>query len=197
MESTSQRPAFGTILGFSLRRIWWPAWLLPWVIVWTLVPAHVNGIVTVPKAPGEIAAPIILILALAIGLWRLRREHSPWMLWLSLLLFTFLCREFHFAGTSTAVYVGVLALFFIAWYRYPVYAAYLGSPRVLTLFSTALFCYFVAVGLDSHWWKFLPGDKYDWANVEEYVEVTGHLLLVALTWLSKPVEDHLTAGAGA
>lgn len=193
MSQATARPRFGAIFGFSLRRIWWPAWLLPWVIVLTLVPAHVSGIITVPKAPGEIAAPIILSLALALSLWRLKQEKTPWMLWLSLLLFAFLCREFHFAGTSAAVYPAVFTLFFIAWYRYPVYASYLGSRQVLTLFTTALFCYFTAVGLDGHWWKFLPGDKYDWANVEEYVEVTGHLLLLALVLRSRPVDDPLTA----
>ncbi|MGB1581428.1 MAG: hypothetical protein ACPHER_07965 [Nevskiales bacterium] len=193
MSTASARPGFGTILAFSLRRNWWPAWITPWVITLVLVPAYVNGLINVPKAPGEIMAPFILGFALLVSIYRLTQGKSAWMLWYSLLLFTFLCREFHFAGTSAAVYIGALTLFWVAWYRYPVYAAYWGSRRVITLFSTALFCYFTAVGLDSHWWKFLPGDKYHWANVEEYVEVTGHLFLLTLAFIAKPVDDYLTA----
>ncbi len=182
-----QRPAFGALIRFSLKRIWYPAWLLPWILVWILVPAHVNGWLSVPKQPAEIASPILLGIALLAALVHLARERNAWGCWLSALLFTFLCREFHFAGTSTAVYIGVLGLFMLAWLRYPWFADHLGSGKVLTPLSTALMCYFVAVGLDSHWWKFLPGDKYDWAHVEEYIELTGHLLLLKLALFPVPV----------
>ena len=191
MSDVSQRPRFSAIVFFSLRRVWWPALALPWIIVLTAVPLYVQGYINVPKQPAETIAPILLSLALLIAVVRLIRDKTPWLLWLTLMLFAFLCREFHFAGTSLAVYLAFLTLMFVAWYRYPLYASYFGSRLVLTLFVTALFCYFVAVGLDGHWWKFLPGTKYQWADVEEYVEVTGHLFMLALAVFAKPVDNHL------
>lgn len=185
------RPSFGRMVRYSLTRIWYPLWLLPIVIVGTLLPLHINGIVKLSKSFSEPVAPAILAIACIVATVRWYKNRRLFLLWLAALLAVFFTRELHFAGTSEFVYFGFIGLMFIAWHQYPRLGDHLGSRLFMTLFSSTLFSYMVAVGLDNHWWKFLPGDKYQWAQVEEFVEICGHLLLLCLAISAKPENNPL------
>jgi len=191
----SRSPSFGNILRYSLGRIWYPLWLVPIAVVAILLPLHMHGTLELAKAISEPIEPGILASAFIIAGIRWHKLRRPFFIWLALLLAAFFYRELHFAGTATMMYIAFLVLMFAAWLQYPKLGDYLGSRLFLTLFSTTLFSYMIAVGLDKHWWKFLPGHKYQWARVEEYVEIAGHLLLLALTITVKPVENRLLSNA--
>lgn len=161
-------------------------------VVGVLLPLHIDGTLSLSKKISEPVAPVLLSVAILTCIMRWRSHRDVFFVWLGALLTTFFCRELHFAGTSAFVYIGFLALMFIAWHQYARMAGYFGGRIFMTLFSTTLLSYMIAVGLDNHWWKFLPGDKYQWAEVEEFVEITGHLMLLLLTALARPQPNPMT-----
>lgn len=189
--TTQLRPPFARICRHSLTHIFYPWWLLPVAVVAVLLPLNIAGKIELDKTLPEFLALALLFLAVIICIQRWRRLRADFLLWLSILLVIFLCRELHFEGSAALVYLGFPTLMIIAWRRYASLGSYLGSRRFLNLFSTAIVSYLIAVGMDNHWWKFLPGDKYQWAGVEEYVELTGHLMLLLLAASCKAAPNAL------
>lgn len=133
----------------------------------------------------ETGALWVLGLALAICVLRTVMTRRPSLLWLTGVVTLFFCREIHFAGTSTAVYVGILTLCVIALWRPAWTEDLLTSRWIVTLFMMAFACYLFAVSLDGRWW-------FDWSPqwidasvlAEEVLELTGHGLILALVLLA-------------
>ncbi|MBM82359.1 MAG: hypothetical protein CMJ78_17475 [Planctomycetaceae bacterium] len=99
--------------------------------------------------------------------------------WFVGLFASLLCRELHFVGTSTGIYIALIVLFVsgsILRERLPeFYQRSLPISLLVGGFST----YAIAVTIDAAWWRFLPEFRMWRVQVEETLESTGHLLILA------------------
>lgn len=126
----------------------------------------------------EVLGPALLAAAvvLAIYLWTVERHVCrAWMICLPAAL---LCREVHFSGTGTGIYVA-LVLIGIYSVRHrrslqPVWNCRLTS----CLWLGACSWYMLAVTVDSGVWKFLPHSHWWSVNLEETLESGGHLAIL-------------------
>ncbi len=191
-NETLQTPSFTTLVTFSAKRIWYPILVFPFVLACVL--SYLIEIETFGSLRSfwESSAIRILYLAGAGCLVRFAIAHEKFFLWAAFLTGSFLCREYHWEWTGDAVYLMVFLLFLIAWSKYAWFEEYLGSKFVLTLLALALTCYLVAVGLDQHWWPFMPGDKHVWHRAEEILEITGHLCILILPIFARKTESPLS-----
>lgn len=183
----TERPAFGLLVRTTLKRVWLPGLAVPLLICALLAWITVQQIVDFEKGISERVGVGVAGLALLIAGVRALASREPYFIWLSALALNFLTREIHFAGTSTTVYLGFLALVWAAWYFYPSLAPYLQARRVVTLLACTVFTYFVAMTLDARWWRFIPYESVFEARVEEVMEIVGHAFIVLLAIFSSPV----------
>ena len=86
-------------------------------------------------------------------------------------------REVHPPGSSGGVYLGLLALFYIAYKKYHLFADYIRNKRLVTLLGTGFFTYFIAVITDQRFWKFVPAEKIFHTTLEESLELLGHTII--------------------
>ena len=159
---------------------------------WLLLPlgfavagggAMVAGIWIPEKEPLERLAIEFLFLTTALATLRLAFGLHPFVLWGTALLSVLLSREIHFAGTSTGVYLGLLALFALALYYAEQLSEYLASRFVVNSLAAGMFAYAIAVSLDARWWKprdlwgGIPGEEIFHVPLEESMELVGHVLI--------------------
>lgn len=126
----------------------------------------------------EVLGPSLLAAAvvLAIYLWVVERHACrAWMICLPAAL---LCREIHFSGTGTGIYVAlVLLAVYSVRYRQslqPVWNCHATS----CLWLGGCSWYLLAVTVDSGVWKFLPHSHWWSVNLEETLESGGHLAIL-------------------
>ena len=86
-------------------------------------------------------------------------------------------REIHPPGSSGGVYLGLLALFYIAHKNHHLFAGYIINKRLVTMLGTGVFTYFISVTTDQRWWKFVPAEKIFQPRLEESMELVGHILV--------------------
>ncbi len=189
------RPPLGQLLKFTLARIWYPLLLLPVALLFGLLYAFNEWRWNVAsKDWAEVAAFVILLPALATGLWRWYRRRDAFLAWLTAFVAAFVFREIHIDGTTDAIYLAMLALMLLAWWRYAWFAGYLASRVTLTLLSGSLFTYFVALGCDKNVWTFATADIKLLQHVEEFIELAGHLQVLLLSLLARAAANPLMPG---
>jgi hypothetical protein len=132
----------------------------------------------------EVVALCVLAPALLLALVGARREGTGPGWWVVGLVATLFMREVHFTGTSTGVYVGLLILSIVLVRHAAPWRQTLVSPGFATPLVVAFGCYFMSQTLDQRWWKFLPAEDVWHTVVEETLEVTGHVFILALSWLA-------------
>jgi hypothetical protein len=86
-------------------------------------------------------------------------------------------REIHPPGSSGGVYLGMLALFYIAHKNHNMFVDYFRNKTLVTTLGVGFFTYFISVTTDQRWWKFVPGEKLVHSTMEESMEVVGHLFV--------------------
>lgn len=191
MPAAAPRPPLTALLSFSLHRLWWPALLLP-PLVLLLLSLYARWSDFVPdKRFAENAALWVLYLALAAGAVRCLRQRNPYWYWLILLIAAFVFREHHFDNTTVGVFLIIAALLLDAWRRYPRYAGYFASRATLSLLTATLLSYLLAVGCDKGAFSFLSGSFQLQNHVEEYVELLGHVMLLTLVLCSSKAVNPL------
>ncbi len=162
------------------------AWGAGWTVLLDLNGGNASGggpgLAWLHKGVLEAASLWTLGAALLVALIRWAATRRTDLLWLTAVVGVFFCREVHFAGTSEAVYLGTAILFGVALWRPAWTEALLATRRGATLFMVAFACYLFAVSLDGRWW-FDWSDRWKDAAVlsEEVMEMTGHLMILALT----------------
>jgi len=131
----------------------------------------------------QIALPLVLISVVAYGLlaWCRHNEFSLVMFILSL---GFFCREWHFAGTSTGVYV--VAAFVGAWliYRRKEIGTLIKNTPVEVWLWAAFLCYALAQLIARRvfaekYLGLLPNEEQYHIPLEESMETMAHLMLAA------------------
>jgi len=132
----------------------------------------------IAKAPHEVAALIILPVALAVcaARWAIRRDRLHLML--TALTAALLCREIHFAGTHRGIYVagGLIALWAFLW-RDTLKKTLHGTAKGRWL-AVAIWSYVVAFLIQRRALKFLPDEDLLHVRLEEVSENVAHLLLL-------------------
>ncbi|MGD9867273.1 MAG: hypothetical protein AB7U38_04645 [Hyphomicrobiales bacterium] len=174
------RHHFESAMAALLGTPWW-AWFVPFLIggcVLLLMQTPLGWITD--KRIEEVLGPIIMGITAAIaihGYWRSRG-------FLTLILAIFCCalffREWHFWSSSTGF---VLAFAFLLWWASmgrDELKPWLAQPRVRGLLTSAMWTYFISQVLDRNILLSLP-DYLSWHNnVEETLENSGHLMVLAL-----------------
>lgn len=102
---------------------------------------------------------------------------EKFFLWATGMMLVLFIREIHPPGSSGGVYLGLLALFYVAYKKHHLFAHYLRSKRLVTLLGTGFFTYFLAVTTDQRFWKFVPAEKIFHTTLEESLELLGHILI--------------------
>lgn len=145
----------------------------------------------------ETYAPVVLMAAvgLAATLWLVRRGF--FYRWLTILSVCLLCREFHFWGTSTGIYIAIPLVMWYASANFQLMKPYVNHRLLVSLFVGAFITYFFTITVDRAVWKFLPHHS-DWRNnVEETLETLGHLMIVAVIIISAFIPQGKTSADAA
>lgn len=183
------RESFRSVLGASIQRVvallplW--CWFVPCTMLALLLlaggpclPLFVGKYAWTGKDFQEILGPSFLGGAVTVAGFQCLMRGSRCRVWLFCIAATLLCRELHFAGTGTGVY---LALGGLAWYgvRHARQLEPIWQCRHLCgcLFSAGCL-YALAVSVDSGVWKFLPLSSWWSVNLEETLESTGHFFIL-------------------
>jgi len=197
--SSSNRGLTNQIV-LSIRRVvsglpvW--AWFVPglavallFLVSGPLLPWFVGKYAWTGKDCQEILGPSLLGAAVAVGSFQCLLRMSLCRIWLLCIPITLLCRELHFSGTGTGVYVALAA---IVWYgvRNSVRLQPVWNCRNACgcLFSAACL-YALAVSVDSGVWKFLPLSQWWGVNLEETLESIGHLTILGSTLCGVIIAD--------
>ena len=102
---------------------------------------------------------------------------DKFFLWATAMMLVLWIREIHPPGSSGGVYLGLLALFYIAHKNHHLFAGYMLSKRLVTMLGAGFFTYFISVTTDQRWWKFIPDEKIFSGTLEESMEVLGHIII--------------------
>ncbi|MDB5389074.1 MAG: hypothetical protein JWM11_4720 [Planctomycetaceae bacterium] len=142
----------------------------------------------------EVLGPSLLGAAVFVAAFQCLQLWSVCRIWMLSIPATFLCRELHFAGTGTGVYVAIIA---IVWF------GSVNSTRLRPVWNCRNVCgcwfgaacvYALAVSVDSGVWKFLPNAVWWSVNLEETLESIGHSLILAGTLCAAVIVDRQDRG---
>jgi branched-subunit amino acid ABC-type transport system permease component len=128
---------------------------------------------------------------LAVVLWIARRGF--YFRWLTLLSVCLLCRELHFWGTSTGIYIAIPLVMWYASANFQSMKPYVNHRLLVSLFVGAFITYFFTITVDRAVWKFLPNHAHWRNNVEETLETFGHLMILAVIVVSAYLPSGKTA----
>jgi hypothetical protein len=134
----------------------------------------------------ELAHPgtlLVFTFIMAVRYFISRTYLEGWLLALGVSLF---CRELHFWGTGTAIYIALAILFYLGWKNKARLTALTGNRTALSLFCMVFVCYFVSQFLDRGiakrigWvilWDFTWEMPHQ-SNLEEFLEFLGGFFLM-------------------
>jgi hypothetical protein len=191
------RPWFGPGLRRAVRSVPWWGFVLPFALTVTI--ATLYGQESFPIRPKrrwqEIFGIVFTATATAAGLLLWLKGRQPFQLWTACLLALLLCREIHFAGTSAAIYPGLLIALLVALKHWDTIGTHLTRRRTAGLLATGFICYAIAVGVDQRWAKLIgiPGEKRFHVPMEESMELIGHLLIAAALLIPRRRESPSTS----
>jgi hypothetical protein len=182
---------------FVVRELWrlFRTWslLVPLLVAVALGMMITENLYAPEKGLLEFAAIVMLSVATALAFARFLASRHPFFLWGSGLLSVLLCREIHFMGTSTGVYIGMVVMLVVANRYYANLREYLATSFVTNALAMGSFAYLVAVTIDARWWKAraawpgIPGEEVFHVPLEELMELVGHVLILAALLLARPV----------
>ena len=163
---------------------WWSSfWLLGGISL--LVWANASGLgwfvgkyAWTGKDFQEVLGPTILAAAMVIGLYQFLvdpNEEQGWRVALPLILF---CREWHFAGTGTGVFIALSAWIFWGFHDAAVRASLPRRRAFVGHTLGAFLVYALAMSLDIGCWKFLALSSLYSTNLEETLESLGHFAIL-------------------
>jgi hypothetical protein len=143
------------------------------------------------KASLESLAIWVLAIASGLAVVRLLVSRDVFFAWGAALLLTLFSREVHFVGTDVGVYLGLTLLGFLTLQYYDRLEVYLAQPFVVNAFAMTFLCFVISTTLDQRFWRArsgwpgIPGEQDFHVEVEEIMEVAGHLFASAAVLLAR------------
>lgn len=161
-----------------------PVWvyLLPVLIM--LVLAALDQTPLAPyliKESAEIIAPIILLAALLVAIWRMFRDDHVFFKWLAFFALILFFRELHFYGTNNGFYIGFILMMWWASANRERMNPYFSSRYIVSLVVLLIWVYLISKSFDRHMWDNLLPQNLASDLFEENLEISGHLLFLLLT----------------
>jgi hypothetical protein len=156
---------------------YWLIFCVPLIMATCITQLILHDIYPLDKYILEVAA---LFVTAGFGLLCLSRfiyGKDKFFLWATAMMLVLFIREIHPPGSSTGVYIGLLALFYIANKKHHLFADYWRSNSLVTMLGTGFFTYFLAVTTDQRFWKFIPAEKIFYTRLEESLELAGHIII--------------------
>lgn len=123
-------------------------------------------------------------------LLRFLYSKDKFSLWASGMMMILFIREIHPPISSAGVYIGLLALFYVAYRKHHIFGDYMKSRYLVTLLGIGFFTYVLAVTTDERVWGFVPGERIFHTKLEETLELLGHISIgcALLFATKKPLE---------
>ena len=172
-----ENPKFGQQLKLvSASANFWIIFCLPLTIGTCITLLKLNQ-VYLGKPTLEVVALIITAGFCLLCFSRFAISKDKFFLWASAMMLVLFVREVHPPGSSGGVYLGLLALFYIAHKKHQIFVDYFRSKYLVTFLGAGFFTYVISVTTDQRWWKFIPGEKMVQSTLEESMEVVGHILI--------------------
>ena len=144
------------------------------ILLWIIM---LNGFFKPTKPPLEIAALVVNGFFMLTAAFRYSYSRHAFFLWTAALFLLILCREIHFVGTDQAIFIGLAILLGILLRKLDRFKDYFLNPRLINLFVTGFFFYFLSQTVDQRWWKIFPGESAVFVPLEESLEMLGHMTL--------------------
>ena len=156
---------------------YWLVFCIPLIIAFCIVQLILHEVYPFDKYQLEEAALLVTSGFCLMCFARFVDNKDKFFLWAAAMMFVFLVREIHPPGSSGGVYLGLLALFYIAHKNHHLFDGYIINRRVVTMLGTGFFTYFISVTTDQRWWKFIPAERIFQNRLEESMELVGHILV--------------------
>ncbi len=176
---------FSTKRPFNGWGHWWPLLIGPVAMVLVYVAHVLQWSRLLDKSLQETLALVITVLAFVGFAIRYYRGRSPVHLILVVLAVVFFCREVHFAGTSSGVYVAlvVIGAWAIHWRRRLKPLMDGGQLRfwLVSTFATYLLSQLIARRV----FRFLPHESELHIPLEEIVENVAHLMFFVTSFVGR------------
>jgi hypothetical protein len=182
------------ILVFDLKAIFYPALLIPPILTAVFAYMVTNDLGVDLRGEVErvrwmdqceMAALGVLGLAWTIAAIRLTFQWKRYFWFVLLMVSILFQREIRFEISNIAAHVAIGLLALWAWVGYRDFEDYFTSKWVVTLLALIAVCYLTTQMLDQRFFKFLPAEDVWEKQVEEGMEVVGHVFVLALTLLSR------------
>ena len=172
---------------------YWLVFCIPLIIAFCIVQLILHEVYPFDKYQLEEVALIVTAGFSLMCFSRFIYNKDKFFLWAAAMMLVLWIREIHPPGSSGGVYLGLLALFYIAHKNHHLFAGYIINRRVVTMLGTGFFTYFISVTTDQRWWKFLPAEKIFHTRLEESMELVGHILVgSALLFASSRRQPEIT-----
>jgi len=186
-ESTANHP---------LRKYgqWWPLLLGPtaMLLVYVAQMSHLEAIVS--RHSNEYIALILLSIPLIGFLIQAFLFRSDFHLFMASLCGAFFCREWHFPGTSKGIYIALALLAFWAVKRKQTFEKIIGNGQFKTWFFATFWTYLLSQLIARRVFRYvyLPQEAQLHVFLEETVETTAHLMMIAVCFIAWKVKLRLT-----
>ncbi len=186
----------------QLPRFWWVMPAAGLALLFTLASGYglssfVGKYALTGKDFQEVLGPSLLAAAVVLSVYLWFVERHPTRAWMACLPAALLCRELHFAGTGTGIYVALLLIAIHAIRHRRQLQPFWNCHPTTCLWLGAISWYALAVTVDSGVWKFLPHSHWWSVNLEETLESGGHLaILLGVLSSVVMVESRTQSAAG-
>jgi len=180
-----------TIISASAN--FWLVFCTPLIIAFCIVQLILHEVYPFDKYQLEEVALLVTSGFCLMCFSRFIYNKDKFFLWAAAMMLVLWIREIHPPGSSGGVYLGLLALFYIAHKNHHLFAGYIINRRVVTMLGTGFFTYVISVTTDQRWWKFIPAEKIFHTTLEESMELVGHILVgSALLFASSRRQPEIT-----
>lgn len=136
------------------------------------------------KDSAELSSPCILAVGIVVATWLAYTRRHPYLIWLAVFAVCLFLRELHFRGTNTGFYIAIVVLIGWASYARDRLEPYFSNKVVVALLMSVLWTYFISKTFDRHLWDAEMTGGLSRDLFEENLEILGHLLFVALVFVS-------------
>jgi hypothetical protein len=174
------------------RLFWWPFLFGPAAVVYVYITKAVGLDALCSRYSNEIIAMPLVGVSFLIFFILACKTKNEFVIGMTFLVAAFFCREWHFAGTSTGVYIALAV--FTGWFIYRrehIGRMIRGRKVKIWLFASAS-CYFLSqlvarrVFSERHL-NLLPFEEEYHIPLEETLEAAGHILMIItsiMAWLT-------------
>jgi hypothetical protein len=161
----------------SMSANYWLVFCAPLIIAGTIITLILHQVYPFDKYLLEDVALVVTAGFCLLCLSRFLYGKDKFFLWAAGMMLVLFVREVHPPGSSGGVYLGLLALFYIAYKKHHLFADSICSKLLVTFLGTGFFTYFIAVTTDQRFWKFVPAEKIFHTTLEESLELLGHIII--------------------